>query len=350
MIKRKIKKSFYDWCVENNRQDVLDRWDYELNYCSPKDISFSTHDNYWFKCDKYKEHNSELKNIASFTGGHEGSISCKQCNSIAQYILNNFPDKDLYDVWDKEKNDKKGLNPWVLSKGSNKKCWFICQEKDYHGSYEMICNNFTQGQRCCYCKGTKTHKLDSIGQLIIDNYSEEFLWKIWNNLNKISPFDLSPYSRKEIIWNCPDNKHKPFKRSCRASTLCNYRCPNCYEPLKGVNHPNWNPNLTEEERESNKSRTHSREYRLWRKNVFEKDNYTCQACGQKGDKIFLNAHHLDSYDKYEDKRMDINNGITLCTECHKEFHKLYGKGNNTKEQFEEYLNKYFKKEGTQDDN
>ena len=28
-------KSFYDWCIENNRQDVLDRWDYELNDCSP---------------------------------------------------------------------------------------------------------------------------------------------------------------------------------------------------------------------------------------------------------------------------------------------------------------------------
>ena len=33
--KSKNKKSFYDWCIENNRQDVLDRWDYELNDCSP---------------------------------------------------------------------------------------------------------------------------------------------------------------------------------------------------------------------------------------------------------------------------------------------------------------------------
>ena len=32
---KKNKKSFYDWCVENNREDILDRWDYELNDCSP---------------------------------------------------------------------------------------------------------------------------------------------------------------------------------------------------------------------------------------------------------------------------------------------------------------------------
>ena len=36
-IQNKLKnsKSFYDWCIENNRQDVLDRWDYKLNNCSP---------------------------------------------------------------------------------------------------------------------------------------------------------------------------------------------------------------------------------------------------------------------------------------------------------------------------
>ena len=26
-----MKQSFYDWCIENNRQDLLDRWDYDLN-------------------------------------------------------------------------------------------------------------------------------------------------------------------------------------------------------------------------------------------------------------------------------------------------------------------------------
>ena len=30
--------SFYDWCIKNNRQDLLDRWDYELNGCSPKEV------------------------------------------------------------------------------------------------------------------------------------------------------------------------------------------------------------------------------------------------------------------------------------------------------------------------
>ena len=44
MKKTKLKngKSFYDGCIENNRQDLLDRWDEELNGCSPKEVSYYT--------------------------------------------------------------------------------------------------------------------------------------------------------------------------------------------------------------------------------------------------------------------------------------------------------------------
>lgn len=226
---KKKKKTFYDWCIENNRQDVLDRWDYELNDCSPKEVRYGSHKKCWFKCDKHKEHKSELKNINSFTHGHEGSMDCKQCNSVAQYILDNFPDKDLYDVWDKEKNGD--LDPWKIQKGSNIKCWFICQEKDYHENYEIRSNIFCDGIRCPYCSksSVKVHPKDSLGQYIIDNYSEEFLWKIWSDKNNISPFEITVYSSKKVWWNCLDDKHEEYHRDCAHSTLSEFRCPKCME-------------------------------------------------------------------------------------------------------------------------
>ena len=55
------------------------------------------------------------------------------------------------------------------------------------------------------------------------------------------------------------------------------------------------------------------------------------------DKCILEVHHLDGYDWCVEKRTDDTNGITLCETCHKNFHSLYGRGNNTKEQFEEWF-------------
>ena len=221
----KNSKSFYDWCIENNRQDVLDRWDYELNGCSPKDIGYKSGKKYWFKCDKRKWHKSEMKRISDFTSGHEGSIGCKQCNSIAQYILDTFPDKKLEEVWDFEKNNE--LDPWTIEKGKNKKCWFICQEKDYHGSYDMTCNNFSKEHGCPYCRRVKVHAKDSLGQYIIDNYGEEFLWKIWSDKNEESPFEIAPRSTKKVWWRCLDNKHKDYIRTCGNAVEEEFRCYNC---------------------------------------------------------------------------------------------------------------------------
>ena len=76
-------------------------------------------------------------------------------------------------------------------------------------------------------------------------------------------------------------------------------------------------------------------YVRWYKKVFIRDNYTCKHCGKRG-KGNLNAHHLESYSDNEELRYNIDNGITLCEKCHKNFHKIYGYGNNTKEQFYEY--------------
>lgn len=65
------------------------------------------------------------------------------------------------------------------------------------------------------------------------------------------------------------------------------------------------------------------EYRVWRKSVFERDNYTCQMCGKKGGE--LNAHHIKLWKSHPESRYDIKNGVTLCESCHKEYHKKYGR-------------------------
>jgi len=168
MVKTKLKngKSFEQWCIENNYQDVLDRWDYELNDKKPNEICYSTSNKYYFKCPK-GIHESELKNIGNFTNGHEGTVDCKQCNSFAQWGIDNLGENFLEKYWDYNKNT---VSPWEISKSCSKKIYIKCQEKGYHGSYLTNCAKFSNGHRCSYCnnKRGKIHPLDSLGKLLED--------------------------------------------------------------------------------------------------------------------------------------------------------------------------------------
>ena len=64
------------------------------------------------------------------------------------------------------------------------------------------------------------------------------------------------------------------------------------------------------------------DYKKWRNKVFQRDNYTCQKCKVFG--VKLNAHHIKEWAVYPELRFEIDNGITLCEDCHKVEHQKAG--------------------------
>lgn len=77
------------------------------------------------------------------------------------------------------------------------------------------------------------------------------------------------------------------------------------------------------------------EYFEWREDVFKRDQYTCQKCETKGG--YLHPHHILNFSSHTAERFNVNNGTTLCLIHHREFHKLYGKTNNNKDQINDFL-------------
>lgn len=60
-------------------------------------------------------------------------------------------------------------------------------------------------------------------------------------------------------------------------------------------------------------------YAEWRLTVFKRDGFRCQSCGKVGGK--LNAHHIQLFSEHPALRLDPDNGITLCQDCHKAVHR-----------------------------
>ena len=222
IAKSKLKNtiSFEQWCLDNNRYDILDRWDYELNNYKPNEVCYgSSRKKYYFKCPK-GVHKSELKDIVSFINGQEGSIQCNSCNSFAQWGIDNLDENFLDKYWDWEKNTK---NPWNISYGSHNFVYIKCQEKDYHGSYKVSCNEFINGSRCSFCSNFygRVHPLDSLGTL----YPQ--VLEIWSDKNKKSPYEYTKKSNKFAWWKCPDGKHEDYYRKISDANRYNFRCPEC---------------------------------------------------------------------------------------------------------------------------
>lgn len=99
----------------------------------------------------------------------------------------------------------------------------------------------------------------------------------------------------------------------------------------GENSPTWKPELTEEDRLAGRN---YHWYREWEEAVLKAHDYRCVISGERNG--HLAVHHLYNWAHHPDLRRDPHNGVVLTRPLHLEFHRIYGRGHNTLEQFQEF--------------
>lgn len=134
------------------------------------------------------------------------------------------------------------------------------------------------------------------------------------------PFKRGPEIRKCKYCNNPpaknirpDGRNKGYFRTCGSEEClkANYKDENVIKKKVhyGEKHPMWISDRSEVKHRPRSEQT------WWRKEIFERDNYTCQMCYQKGGR--LQADHIKPYSQFPDERWLLTNGRTLCESCHK---------------------------------
>lgn len=253
------------------------------------------------------------ESVISFESFKAGS-RCLSCGSKSramkqtltyEYVYNYFKENYCTLLSKKYINNSTNLN-YICSCGNIDKITFM---------------HFRIGQRCSKCRLIKASA--SL------RFSYEHVRLIFEEENciLISKEYLKSSQMLDYICSCGNASQISLNNFTHG-----HRCMECsIIKISGTNHYRWRKDLTKADRIVNRS---YRGYKEWRTKVLTRDNFKCILCDSEES---LNVHHLDAYGIFVDKRLDVINGLTLCKKCHILFHKKYGLGNNTKEQFEEFL-------------
>ena len=136
---------------------------------------------------------------------------------------------------------------------------------------------------------------------------------------------------KKKPWAGKYKRNKETRKRMSEMMKKSGRKPPSQLGMKGSKSGGWKGGITKK----NALIRSSREFDLWRKSVFARDNYTCQKTGKKGGE--LHPHHIQNFAQFPELRFVVSNGITLSEKSHKKFHRIYGTKNNTKKQIKEFL-------------
>lgn len=180
---------------------------------------------------------------------------------------------------------------------------------------------------CSDCYHTWANPLDNLSGQVFGRLTVQYLWQARPNLW---------LSICECGKSCLHSKGELTTGNVQSCGCLNLEVARMHMleylstrvVLRGEDSPSWKGGLTPLKMVIRTSDS----YKNWRLSVFERDEFTCQDCGQlRGD---IQAHHIEHFStilyKYNITTMDealacptlwdIDNGVTVCISCHANRH------------------------------
>lgn len=202
--------------LKDNKR-IMKEYDFEKNNdINLEKLTIGTHKKAWWICSKGHSYEQEIRSKVK-------GIGCPICNN--KMVLQGYNDlattnPELLNEWDYKKNNINNITPYNITKGAEKKVWWIC--KKCKQSYESFAYSKKKDIGCPYCSS----KIIKKG--INDIFTKKPGWeKSWDyKKNNIDPYTLSVNSHKKVWWIC-SQCNKSFERKVSDVDIDIVLCKEC---------------------------------------------------------------------------------------------------------------------------
>lgn len=224
-----MKKSLYDWCIENGKEYLLKEWDYAKNELTPKDYTPKKQESVWWKCSRGHSWQATIANRSD--KGH----MCKECRDIERKskTLVYIARPELMSIWDYEKNGEN--TPYNTTIRENKEIWWYCSKCNSSWS-SLIINKESDG--CPFCTGHKLKK----GYNDLETWCRKnnlSILKMYSDKNQKKANEMTFNNAQEVIWSCPKFNYI-WKASVNSVVARSHKidCLNCNKSNVVINQNN----------------------------------------------------------------------------------------------------------------
>ena len=214
MISMIESKIIEEGSLKDNYPDIALEWDYSKNgKLKPENVTKASNKIVWWICPKKHSYRASINHRTS------KKSDCPYCSG--HKVLKGFndletTDPDIVCEWNYQKNET--IKPSQISRGSNKKVWWLCKNCGYEW-YGTVCDRIRR-KTCPNC--STENKTSFPEQAILYYIKKSFPDAVNGDRNVLDGKELDIYipSKKTAVEYDGKNWHKSTERDEIKSALC----------------------------------------------------------------------------------------------------------------------------------